>query len=280
MREYVEETGVEFVEANGLRHGYVSAGEGPLVVMLHGFPDTPHTWDEVRPAIAAEGYRVVTPFLRGYAPTQIPERDTDAKTQGKDVLALIDALGEHSAIVVGHDWGASAAHAAAALQPDKIRKLVTVGIPHPASIKPSLGLLWSIRHFVTLRLPGAVKRFANNDFEMVDTLTRRWSPTWEFTPDDLDAVKNAFAAPGCLNAAIGYYRAITPKIPAWLAKPLPMPTLSFAGADDPNLPVEAYEAARRWYSGDYRVVVLPGGHFLHRESGQELTNELREFLRS
>ncbi|HMR76002.1 MAG TPA: alpha/beta hydrolase [Polyangiaceae bacterium] len=278
MRSYVPETGIESVQANGIRHAFFTEGSGPLVLMLHGFPDTPHTWDAIRPAVAAAGYRVVTPFLRGYAPSEIPEHDTDAKTQGQDVLALIDALGENSAIVVGHDWGASAAYSAAALGPEKVRKLVTVGIPHPASLKPSLGLLWSIRHFVTLRLPGSVTRAAKNDYELIETLTRRWGPTWNFGAEELEPVKNAFAAPGCLNAAIGYYRTITPIIPAWLRGKLSMPTLSFAGADDPNITPQDFEAARRYYTDEYRVVTVPGGHFLHRESGPEFTRELLEFL--
>jgi pimeloyl-ACP methyl ester carboxylesterase len=96
------------VKANGIRFAYVVEGEGPLVLMIHGFPDTPHTWDLIRPRVSARGYRVVAPFTRGYQPTEIPTRDTDARTMGEDVLALIDALGAKKAIVIGHDWGAAA----------------------------------------------------------------------------------------------------------------------------------------------------------------------------
>src|SRR5580658_10060075 len=107
-----------FVEANGVRFAYFEEGKGPLVLLLHGFPDTPHTWDAVRPAVAAAGYRAVTPFLRGYAPTSVPADGAyDAETLGRDVVALIDALGERRAVVVGHDWGAAAAYSAATLAP-------------------------------------------------------------------------------------------------------------------------------------------------------------------
>src|SRR5580698_9273016 len=103
-----------FVEANGLRFAYLEEGSGPLVLLVHGFPDTPHTWDAVRPAVAALGYRVVTPFTRGYYPTAIPADGAyDSDTLGRDVLALIPALGETRAIAVGHDWGASAVYSAA-----------------------------------------------------------------------------------------------------------------------------------------------------------------------
>jgi pimeloyl-ACP methyl ester carboxylesterase len=79
-----------YVEANGLRFAYLEEGRGPLVLLLHGFPDTAHTWDHVRPLIAAKGYRAVSPWTRGYSPTAIPERDPDLETLARDALALID----------------------------------------------------------------------------------------------------------------------------------------------------------------------------------------------
>lgn len=109
---------LHFVDANGLTFAYLEEGSGPLVLMLHGFPDTAHTWDDLRSRIAAKGYRAVSPFMRGYHPTAIPVRDADQETLARDVLALVDALGASEAIVVGHDWGASAAYGAAALAPN------------------------------------------------------------------------------------------------------------------------------------------------------------------
>src|SRR5438046_2293738 len=112
--------------------------------MLHGFPDTAHTWSHAMPAIAKAGYRVVAPFTRGYHPTAVPaDRAYDIDTLGRDAIALIDALGGgEPAIVVGHDWGASAAYAAAAMAPEKVRLLVTVAVPHPRSIKPTPRAMW------------------------------------------------------------------------------------------------------------------------------------------
>ena len=133
---------INFVDANGLRFGYLEEGSGPLVLLLHGFPDTAHTWDELRPRIAAKGYRAVSPFMRGYAPSGIPDRDTDQETLARDPLALIEALGARDAIVIGHDFGASAAYGAAALGPDRVKKLFAIAIPHPATLKPSPKKLW------------------------------------------------------------------------------------------------------------------------------------------
>ncbi|MDT5139865.1 MAG: hypothetical protein QOD58_4127, partial [Mycobacterium sp.] len=91
---------IQFVDANGLRFAYLEEGTGPLVLMLHGFPDTAHSWDDLRPRIAAKGYRAVSPFMRGYHPSGIPDRDPDQETLARDPLALIDALGAGDAIVI------------------------------------------------------------------------------------------------------------------------------------------------------------------------------------
>ena len=150
---------VKFVEANGLRFAYLEWGGGPLVLAIHGFPDTPHTWSVIGPALAAQGYRVVAPFLRGYAPSGLPARDTTTKILGEDTVALITALGEPRAHLLGHDWGAEAVYAAAGLAPERIITLTAVGIPHRAAVLPTPKLGWALRHFLTLTLPGAEKRF-------------------------------------------------------------------------------------------------------------------------
>jgi pimeloyl-ACP methyl ester carboxylesterase len=155
---------IEFVVANGLRFAYLTAGTGPLVVLAHGFPDSPHTWDRAIVALAEAGYRAAAPFMRGYYPTAIPDdRVYDSDTLGRDVIGIIDALGETSATVVGHDWGASAAYSAAALHPDRVRQLVTFAIPHPQTLKPTPSLLWKIRHFGSLRRAGAGAMLRAND---------------------------------------------------------------------------------------------------------------------
>ena len=86
---------IHFVDANGLKFAYLEEGSGPLVLMLHGFPDTAHTWDDLRPRIAAKGYRAISPFMRGYHPSAIPDRDPDQETLARDPLALL----KHSALV-------------------------------------------------------------------------------------------------------------------------------------------------------------------------------------
>lgn len=268
------------VTANGLTFAYVEEGTGPLVLMVHGFPDTWHTWDAVRPQVAAAGFRVVTPNQRGYFPTGLaPDGRYDTDALGEDVLALIDALGERQAILVGHDWGAGAAYAAAALAPHQVTKLVAIGIPHPASVTPTPKLAWTVRHFLTLRLPGAVARTAANDFATIDRLVQRWSPAWKVPPDETRHVKEAFAHEGSLDAALGYYRALRPTLPKGSRLKISVPTVAFAGLDDTIAP-SAYEPARSWFTHGYEVVTMRGGHFMHREHPGEFIPKLLAVLRS
>jgi pimeloyl-ACP methyl ester carboxylesterase len=278
VRVHQPVTGLRRVDANGLSFALREWGTGPLVLLCHGFPDTADTWDMIGPAIARAGYHVVAPFMRGYAPTALPGRDTDTRTLGEDVIALISALGSDRARIIGHDWGADAVYAAVHLGPDRIERMVAIGIPHRVALRVTPKLFWGVRHFVTLPLPGAARRFARDDFHMVDVLCRRWSPTWQFTAQDLEPVKNAFAAPGCLDAALGYYRANAFRVPDFMRPKISVRTLVIAGLDDPNCPVQLYHDAGRHYLGEYRVAEVRGGHFCHRESPQAVLDAVIPFL--
>jgi pimeloyl-ACP methyl ester carboxylesterase len=271
----------KFVDANGLRFGYLEQGAGPLVLLVHGFPDTAFTWDRALPALAEAGYRAVAPFTRGYAPTEIPADGAyDTDTLGKDVVALILALGGSDAIVVGHDWGASAAYAAAAMAPERVRLLVAIGIPHPRAIKPTPRLLWKLRHFATLRTGGAAERIRRGDLALVDELWRRWSPSWKDIPSaETEPAKAALREPGCLEAALAYYRAVSRRLPASHQLPISVPTVAFAGEHDAILGPRTYEKARVCFTGSYEVVQVPGGHFMHREHPEPFLRELVRVVR-
>jgi pimeloyl-ACP methyl ester carboxylesterase len=266
------------VEANGLRFAYLEQGSGPLVLLLHGFPDTPRSWDDLRPRIAARGYRVVSPWMRGYAPTAIPDRDADLETLARDALGLITALGERAAIVIGHDWGAAAAYAAASLEPARITKLVAIAIPHPAALTPTPRQIWSVRHFLAYKLPGAARRFAANDFAALPALYRRWSPTWDVPAEELAPVRAVFAAPGSLDAAFGYYRQLRFRPQALFRAQITAPTIVFAGLDDAMVTPAHYRAAARKFTGGYVVEEMRGGHFMHREHPDELAARLLPHL--
>jgi pimeloyl-ACP methyl ester carboxylesterase len=269
---------LHFVDANGLKFAYLEEGTGPLVLMLHGFPDTAHTWDDLRARIAAKGYRAVSPFMRGYHPTAIPDRDADQETLARDALALVDALGASEAIVIGHDWGASAAYGAAALGPERVKKLFVLAIPHPAALKPTLKKLWGVRHFAVYKLPGAAERFARNDFAALPEICRRWSPSWRPDPHEFDPVRASFANRASLNAAFGYYRKLSPIPSASLKARITVPTVVFAGLDDPIAEPADYRGAARMFAGDYIVEEVDGGHFMHREHPDAFAERLLAHL--
>jgi pimeloyl-ACP methyl ester carboxylesterase len=270
---------LRFVEANGLRFAYLEAGSGPLVLLLHGFPDTAHSWDLQRSLLAAAGYRAVSPFMRGYAPTAIPRKDTTLLTLAEDVLALIGALGEEKALVVGHDWGAGAAYGAAILEPERISRLVAVAIPHIGAWPPSPRLFWRARHFIALKLPGAAARFARDDFAALPRLYRRWSPHWRPQPAEFAAARDCFSDPRSLDAALGYYRALPWLPPPFLQKRISVPTVALAGAEDRLAQPGDFQRAAQFFTGPYRVETLPGGHFLHREHPDRFALRLVAALR-
>ena len=265
---------IRTVQANGIRFAYFEEGKGPLVLLFHGFPDTAHDWDPVRPLLAARGYRAVSPFMRGYRPTEIPAEDADGETLARDVIALIDALGEKEAILVGHDWGAATVYRATALAPDKVRKLVTIGIPHPGTLKPGPKELWGARHFILYKLPGAPRRFAKNDFAALPAILRRWSPKWRPTERDLAPVRECFADEASLNAAFGYYRKLSFSPDPLLKVKVRVPTVVFSGLDDPNVSRAHYERAARMFEGLYTIEEMPGGHFMHLEHPQVFADKL------
>ncbi len=256
---------IHTVTANGIRFAYLEEGEGPLVLLMHGFPDTAHTWDDIRPKIAAKYYRAVAPFLRGYAPSEIPDRDTDQETVARDVLALITALGEKQAILIGHDWGATAVYGATAIDPSRVSKLIALAIPHPATLKPSPSKLWGVRHFFAYKRRSAPRKFAENDFAALRAIYKRWSPAWTPPDEEFAAVKKCFSDPASCNAAFGYYRALTFSPPKFLRPRIAVPTIVFSGTNDPVTDRNDYERGKRMFTGPYTIEEMPGGHFLHRE---------------
>lgn len=271
---------MDTVRANGVELAYLSEGRGPLVLLLHGFPDTARTWDRALPALAAAGYRAVAPYMRGYHPSRIPaDGRYDSDTLGRDALALIDALGEERAIVVGHDWGASAAYCAAGLGPERVRLLVTLGIPHPRSITPGPRIAWYMRHVITMRRANAGALLRANNFALVDTYWARWSPHWNrVPPSETVDVKRAFAEPGCAEAAAAYYKAVGLRQPAGYKPQIQVPAVAFAGEHDMISP-RLYEKARHCFDASYEVVIVPGGHFMHREHPEVFTEELVRTVR-
>ncbi len=256
-----------------------SGGDGPLVVMFHGFPDLPFGWSDTRDALAGAGYRVVVPYLRGYHPdTIVPGRRYAAREIGEDAIRLLDAIEAERAVLVGHDWGASVVYRAAALAPDRVRGICAVAIPHPNLLKPSPALLWGGRHFVTLRVPSGPWLMRRHDFRYVDTLISRWAPNWSGPAREACSreVKAAFRDDRVLDGALSYYRHAAPGA----AEPIRQPGLIVGGTTD-IIGAATFRRSPDYFTSSCDVVIVDGaGHWPHREASDLFHEQLLQFLAS
>ena len=279
---------VKRVKANNLNFAYYELGKGPLILCLHGFPDTADTWLELIPKLAGLGYRVVAPFMRGYAPTEIPVDHSYTSTDlGSDILALIEALNENEAILIGHDWGALASYAAANMSPGKIKKLITLAIPHPLALRLDLRTLIKARHFITFQFRHRViNQLTRNNFKFLEKIVRRWSPNWAFTEDDLAPVKACFAQAGVPEAALGYYWSFAESLRSRSSaspsrKRSSVPTLTLIGASDGTLSLDVMSNTPQAFTDTYEYHIIPKlGHFLHREAPKIIFDFISDFLSS
>ncbi|MGZ3439120.1 MAG: alpha/beta fold hydrolase [Polyangia bacterium] len=276
------------VDTGGATLACLVAGEGPLVICAHGFPDCARSFRLQTPALVAAGYRVVAPWLRGYAPsTTARDRRYDAAALGSDLVALARHFSPGApARLVGHDWGAIAAYAAVALAPRAFSHLATVAVPHlriagarfatPAQLRRS----WYMGLFQLPRI--AERRLAGDDFALVDRLWRDWSPGLTVPDDELAAVKAALR--GREREVLAYYRAIfsraTPATARLLRRRTHVASLYVHGLDDGCVGVELTEGIERAYGGPIAVHRLRGGHFVHQEAVEQFNDILVQFLRT
>lgn len=263
--------------SDGQRFVYSDTGEGPLVVLLHGFPDLPTGWADSAAVLNAAGYRTLVPHLRGYHPdTIVPGRGYSDDEIAADPVALMDAVGADKAVLIGHDWGAAVTYRAAALAPERFRAICAVAIPHPAMIRPSSGLLWKGRHFVTLKLPTGKLLARSRDFRHIDTLISRWAPYWSGPDRDacLRDIKRAFSDPVVLDGALGYYRD-TQRSPV---PRLSQPALVVGGTTD-LLDPDLFRRSPERFDGPCDVLIAEGaGHWPHREAAPLFQERLLAWL--
>jgi len=284
------------VSANGIDFHYLEAGEGPLVLCMHGFPDNADTYRSLMPLLADAGYHAVAPYMRGYAPTGLaPDSRYDSALLGLDVAALIDALGAgHAAAVIGHDWGAFATYSAAAFVPEKINKIVTIAIAHPGALLGKMGLDYEVIkggwHAYFFQMPSAEQAVAHNDYDFLQRWWQDASPEFSIPADLIAGVKDTFRNEGTLEAAINYYRhtfnpaGADPKLAELtqkIAGPTTIPCLAFHGTRDRPGRLETFEGMDHLFTGGLEKVVLEGtGHFMHLERPDEVNAKILSYLQS
>jgi pimeloyl-ACP methyl ester carboxylesterase len=266
---------------NGISLQYQHCGEGPVVLLLHGFPDLASTWQSQLDALAAAGFRAVAPDLRGYGESDRP-RGVAAytlDTLAADIAALAAHLGG-PVHLVGHDWGGVIAWHVAMHHASAVRSLTIVNAPHPKAFKRELARSWSQRarswYVLAFQLPVLPELLARLVARRVLTDIHREGA------HDADAVTRhlrAFSTPGAWTAAINYYRALLRHPPA---RPLPVsqPTLVLWGLRDPYLGPALIDGLEKWVPG---VVVRPlaqAGHWAQWSAAAEVNEALITFVRA
>jgi pimeloyl-ACP methyl ester carboxylesterase len=282
------------VRANGLTFATLEAGDGPLVLCLHGFPDHARSFRHQLPALAAAGFRAVAPFMRGYAPSEVPSAGPyQTAALAQDAVALIEALGYKRAALFGHDWGAVAAYGAAVLAPERVVRLITAAVPHGTAFASALlanydqqRRSWYMFFFQT---PFADAAVPLADFRFLERLWQDWSPGWAYPADEMAALKDTFRQPGVVAAALGYYRATLNPLnqdPALAdvqqrisISPVSVRTLYFHGARDGCVGTELLDGMEQLFPQGLEAVIIPeAGHFLHQERPELVNPRVLEFL--
>ena len=281
------------IDVNVLREGfadvgdvtlhYVEAGQGPLVVLLHGFPGFWYSWREQIAPLANAGFRVVAPDLRGYNQSSKPSKFTDytADKPAADIAGLIRELGSESATVVGHDWGGSIAWALAMNNPEVVNRLVILNAAHPRKLNEGLRNPKQLRrswYFFYFQFPGLPERRAARDnwAFFKDFLSDANVP---YTQQELERYEEAWSQPGAAKAMIDYYRAAVRLGSKQKVLPISAPTLVIWGQGDRYLGADLAEPHTEDVPNLDRVERLPdASHWVHHDDAARVNELLIDFL--
>ncbi len=293
---------IQAVQTPVLNLGYVESGDrqGFPIILLHGFPDDAHAYDDVSPLLVKAGYRVLVPFLRGYGPSQYRDRAAakmgEQASLAQDVMDLASALRLDRFAVSGFDWGGRAACIVAALYPERVRAAVLIGgytiqdvfaAPRPAPPEAERAL-WYQWYFQSER--GRLG-LAQNRKAFCKLLWQLWSPTWHFTDEVYDRTAISFENPDFVDIVIHSYRhrnGNAPGEPRFMEterklaeRPkISVPTIVLHGADDgiAKPPADSPAERAQFTSLVARRVIAGAGHFLPREKPEVLASALIEVL--
>lgn len=275
----------EYITTNGVKLHYVTQGEGPLMLMLHGFPEFWYSW---RHQIAefAHDFKVVALDLRGYNDSDKPQ-DKSAYVMAEfilDVEGVIKGLGYEKCVLVGHDWGGAIAWSFAYAHPEMVERLIVLNIPHPAKFAQGLRTAQQLlrsSYIFLFQLPWLPELLVQAlDYQALENAFKGMAVNKSaFTPADIDAYKDAAAKRGALTAALNYYRNVGQQgilNDNWGV--LEVPTLMIWGENDTALGKELTYGTEA-YVRDFRIKYIPNcSHWVQQEQPQLVNQYMREFL--
>jgi pimeloyl-ACP methyl ester carboxylesterase len=281
------------VSANGTRFHIAEAGDGPLILLLHGFPEFWWTWRRQLESLSEAGFRVAAADLRGYGGSDKPPRGYDLVTAASDAAGLVRSLGEANAVIVGHDWGGLIAWTTAAYFPKVVRRLAVVSVPHPLRLRSAvladpLGQGRSSGYALGFQLPMLPERqLLRDNAQRVGRMLAAWSgPGWP-DPATERRYREAMTVPSVAHSALEYHRwflrsRFRPdglRYARVMRRAIQAPTLHLHGALDGCILPSAARGSGRYVDGPYRWRLVDGaGHFPHEELPERFNSELLSWL--
>lgn len=278
----------QYILTNGIRMHYVTQGGGPLIVLLHGFPEFWYSWHNQIPFLAEHGYTVVAPDLRGYNETDKPRKGYDIPTLLRDIEGLIKELGQQKAHIVGHDWGGVLAWTFAMNYPEMTESLIVMNAPHPSA------MLREMRTFKQLRKSWYVFAFqipwlpeymlGRNHANAIGRMLRGAALQKSAFPHEVTAkYQEAMSKPGAIKAAISYYRQLFRRLPFSMKNNevhIKAPTLLIWGEQDIALGIALTTGLERWVD-DIQIRRIPdSGHWVQQEQPEKVNQYMLDFLQT
>lgn len=270
----------------------------PLVVLLHGFPDTPHSWDQVYPELVNAGYQVLVPWLRGYTLESVHKNaHYGIASAASDVREWLKYLNISTCHLVGHDWGAAIAMAYASQHPEHLHSISLLAVPpipqmqflHKAISAMPKQLLMS-SYMLLMQSKISPYLLAKNQAKFVENIWKEWSPTWQFSERDFAATRQIFKQRPIAWAATRYYRNLfaihRPKnltANQQLFAPISIPTLALAGLDDGCMNIKLHKnlAKSQHFQADLNTAYLENcGHFLQAEQPHKVAMHLLQHFQA
>lgn len=273
---------------NGIHMHYVIQGQGPLIVLLHGFPEFWYSWRHQIPFLADLGYTVVAPDLRGYNDTDKPRTGYDIANLLRDIVGLIQGLEYDRAVIVGHDWGGVLAWVFAQSYPQFTERLIVMNAPHPAAMQRELRTLKQMRkswYVLAFQIPWLPEyMLGRHHAKAIGNLIYQAAIQKEAFPRDvLMRYRDAMSKPRALQSSLAYYRtlfrhAFNVTTGASANIPIPAPTLLIWGEQDVALDIALTQGLERWVPDLLVRRIADSGHWVQQEKPTLVNAHLKEFL--